>query len=88
MKAKIEGLYPGDPVIVDDQGRRISVILRLMPETPREVAELKKFCRMTDAFRFEIDEEFRENAAHIAPVFAERSFSVVQSPRYIEELAS
>ena len=85
MKAEIEGLFPGDPVIVDDQGRRISLIVRLMPETPREVAELKKFCRMTDAFQFVIDEEFRENTAHIAPVYAERSFSVVQSPKYIEE---
>ena len=86
MKAEIEGLYPGDPMIVDDQGRRISLILRLMPETPREVAELKKFCRMTDAFTFAIDEEYRDNTAHVAPVYAERSFSVVQRPSFVEEL--
>ena len=86
MKAQIEGLYPGDPMIVDEQGRRISLILRLMPENPREVAELKKFCRMTESFNFVIDEEFRTNTAHIAPVYAERSFSVVQRPAFADEL--
>ena len=78
MKAKIEGLRPGEPMIIDDQGRRLSLTLRLMPETPAEVAELRKFCRMTDAFTFHIDEDFRENTAHIAPVYGERSFSVAQ----------
>jgi hypothetical protein len=73
-------------MIVDHQGRRVSLILRLVPETPREVAELRKFCRLTDAFSFYIDEEFRENSAHIAPVFAERAFSVVQRPE-LEEVA-
>lgn len=85
MKAKFEGMRPGEPMIIDDQGRRVSLILRLMPETPEEVAELKKFCRMTDAFTFVIDEEYRDNSAHIAPVYAERSFSVVQRPLYLEE---
>ncbi len=83
MRAKFEGLRPGEPVIIDEQGRQISVTLRLMPETPTEVAELRKFCRMTDAFTFHIDEDFRENTAHIAPVYGERSFSVLQ--RYIME---
>lgn len=86
MKARFEGMRPGEPMIVDEQGRRISLILRLVPETPDEVAELKKFCRMTDAFTFVIDEEFRDNTAHIAPVYAERTFSVVQRSVYIEEL--
>ncbi len=85
MKAKFEGMRPGEPMIVDELGRRISLILRLVPETPEEVAELKKFCRMTDAFTFVIDEEFRSNSAHIAPVYAERSFSVVLRPAYSEE---
>ena len=85
MKAEFEGMRPGEPMIVDEIGRRISLILRLMPETPDEVAELKKFCRMTDAFTFIIDEEFRDNTAHIAPVYAERSFSVVLPPVYLEE---
>lgn len=85
MKAQFEGMRPGEPMIVDEQGRRISLILRIVPETPDEVAELKKFCRMTDAFTFIIDEEFRENAAHIAPVYAERTFSVVQKHTYVEE---
>ena len=86
MKARFEGMRPGEPMIVDEFGRRISVILRLVPETPDEVAELKKFCRMTDAFTFMIDEEYRDNTAHIAPVYAERSFSVVQPATYVEEL--
>ena len=86
MKARIEGMYPGEPAIVDDQGRRVTIVLSLVPETPREVAELKKFCRMTDAFTFTIDEEYRENSAHVAPVFAERGFSVLQRYSSIEEL--
>lgn len=86
MKAKIEGMRPGEPMIVDEMGRRISLTLRLMPETPDEVAELKRFCRMTDAFTFIIDEDFRDNAAHIAPVYGERSFSVVQRAVYAEEV--
>ena len=86
MKARFEGMRPGEPMIVDEQGRRISLILRLVPETPDEVAELKKFCRMTDAFTFIIDEDYRDNTAHLAPVYAERTFSVVQRSVYIEEL--
>ena len=86
MKANISGMRPGEPMIVDDQGRRISLTLRLVPETPEEVAELKRFCRMTDAFTFVIDEEFRENSAHLAPVFGERSFSVLQRPAFAEEI--
>jgi transcription termination factor Rho len=85
MKARFEGMRPGEPMIVDDQGRRISLILRLMPETPEEVADLKKFCRMTEAFTFVIDEDYRDNTAHIAPVYGERAFSVVQRPAYVEE---
>jgi hypothetical protein len=85
MKAKFEGMRPGEPMFIDEQGRRISLILRLVPETPEEVAELRKFCRMTDAFSFLIDEDYRENTAHIAPVYAERTFSVVQPAVYIEE---
>jgi hypothetical protein len=88
MKAKIEGMRPGEPMIVDEMGRRISLTLRLMPETPDEVAELKRFCRLTDAFTFVIDEEYRDNTAHIAPVYGERSFSVVQPPLYVEEVRS
>lgn len=80
MKAQIEGMFPGEPAAFDELGRRISLSLRLIPETPREVAELRKFCRMTEAFSFHIDEEYRSNTAHIAPVYAERSFSVV--PRH------
>jgi hypothetical protein len=85
MKAAFEGMRAGDPMIVDDQGRRISLILRLMPETPAEVAELKKFCRITEAFNFMIDEDYRDNTAHIAPVYAERTFSVVQPAVYLED---
>jgi hypothetical protein len=88
VKAEIEGMRPGEPMVVDELGRRISLTLRLVPETPSEVAELKKFCRMTDAFSFVIDEEFRENTAHIAPVYGERSFSVIQEqPTAIADLA-
>ena len=88
MKAEIEGMRPGEPMVVDEIGRRVSLTLRLVPETPAEVAELKKFCRMTDAFSFVIDEEFRDNTAHVAPVYGERSFSVIHdSPVPIEDLA-
>ena len=80
MKAEIEGMKPGEPTIQDDEGRRIALILRLVPETPEEVAELKKFCRLTDAFTFIIDEDYRFNQAHIAPVYGERTFSIV--PRH------
>ncbi len=73
-------------MIVDEFGRRISVTLRLVPETPEEVALLRKFCRMTDAFSFVIDEEYRDNTAHIAPVYGERSFSVVDRGSYLEEV--
>ena len=86
MKAYLEGMKPGEPIVVDDFGRRMSLTLRLVPETPSEVAELKKFCRMTDAFSFVIDEEFRDNTAHVAPVYAERSFGVVHKPILMEEL--
>lgn len=85
MKAQFEGMRPGDPVIMDEQGRRLSVILRVIPETPEEVAEVRKFCRLTDAFTFIIDEEYRANSAHVAPVYAERTFSVVQRTPYWEE---
>lgn len=78
MKADIVGMRPGEPMVLDDEGRKLSLTLRLVPETPEEVAELKKFCRMTDAFSFIIDEDFRDNAAHVAPVYGERSFSVVR----------
>lgn len=83
MKAEIEGMRPGEPTITDDEGRRIALVLRLVPETTDEVAELKRFCRMTDAFTFVIDEEYRTNSAHIAPVYGERTFSVV--PRHIND---
>ena len=88
MKAKFEGMRSGEPMIIDEIGRRISITLRLVPESPQEVAELRKFCRMTDAFVFHIDEEFRENTAHIAPVYGERTFSVVQPALYAEEITS
>lgn len=86
MKAQIEGMYPGEPMVLDDQGRRVSLVLRLIPESPAEVAQLKKFCRWTEAFSFHIDEDFRENSAHVAPVFGERSFSIVPRPAYPEEV--
>ena len=76
-------MRPGEPTITDDQGRRIALVLRLVPETPEEVAELKRFCRMTDAFTFVIDEEYRTNTAHVAPVYGERTFSIV--PRLVTE---
>lgn len=85
MKAHFEGMRPGEPTTVDELGRRLSVKLRLVPETPAEVAELKKFCRLTEAFSFVIDEEYRENTAHIAPVYAERMFSLGVDPlAYLE----
>ncbi|HZO90520.1 MAG TPA: hypothetical protein VFB38_19490 [Chthonomonadaceae bacterium] len=77
MKAVFEGMRVGEPAIKDEEGRLLSVILRLVPETPEEVAELKKFCRLTDAFTFIIDEDYRMNQAHIAPVYGERTFPVV-----------
>ncbi len=81
MKANFEGMRAGEPMIVDEQGRRISVILRLCPETPEEVAELKKFCRLTESFHFIIDEEYRNNEAHIAPVYAEQRFAITRHHR-------
>ena len=84
MKAEIEGMRPGEAFIVDDQGRRIALVLRLVPETPDEVAELKKFCRLTDAFTFVIDEDYRLNQAHVAPVYGERSYPVVTRTVYDE----
>lgn len=86
MKAQIEGMRPGEPVVMDEQGKRVSLVLRLIPETPQEVAELKKFCRLTESFTFVIDEEYRDNTAHIAPVYAERVINIVNRPFYLEEL--
>ena len=86
MKAQIEGTRPGDPVIVDDEGRRIALVLRLVPETPEEVAELKRFCRLTDAFTFVIDEDYRLNQAHVAPVYGERTFAIASRGVYEENL--
>ena len=83
MKAQFEGMRPGEPMIVDDEGRRTGVIVRLVPETPQEVAELRKFCRLTDAFSFHIDEDYRDNSAHVAPVYGERSFRVVERTLYL-----
>ncbi len=83
MKAQIEGMRPGEPVIMDEEGRRIALVLRIVPETPDEVAELKRFCRLTEAFTFVIDEEYRINQAHVAPVYGERTFHVAQ--RHIQE---
>ena len=83
MKAEIEGMRPGDATITDDTGRKIALILRIVPETPDEVAELKKFCRLTDAFSFVIDEDYRVNQAHIAPVYGERTFAVI--PKIYED---
>jgi hypothetical protein len=86
MKAQIEGMRPGDPVIVDDEGRRIALVLRLVPETPEEVAELKRFCRLTDAFTFVIDEDYRLNQAHVAPVYGERTFAIAARGAYEDSL--
>lgn len=79
MKAEFEGMKPGEPAVMDDMGRRLSVVLRLVPETPEEVAQLRKFCRLTDAFSFIIDEDYRDNNAHVAPVYGERSFGVAHN---------
>ena len=76
MKAEFEGMRPGEPVIRDEEGRRMALVMRIVPETPEEVAELKKFCRLTDAFTFVIDEEYRTNQAHVAPVYGERTFPI------------
>ena len=84
MKTHIEGMRPGDPTLRDEEGRKIALILRIVPESPEEVAELKKFCRLTDAFTFVIDEDYRLNQAHIAPVYGERTFSII--PRMVLEL--
>jgi hypothetical protein len=84
MKANIDGMRPGDPCMKDDDGRLLSIILRIVPETPEEVAELKKFCRLTDAFTFVIDEDYRTNQAHIAPVYGERTFAVTPRKRLLE----
>ena len=84
MKAEIEGMRPGEPAIKDDEGRLLSLVLRIVPETPEEVAELKKFCRLTDAFTFVIDEDYRTNQAHIAPVYGERAFAVIPRNVYFE----
>lgn len=86
MKAQFEGMRPGEPVIRDEEGRRIALVLRLVPETPEEVAELKRFCRLTDAFTFVIDEEYRTNQAHIAPVYGERTFPVASRSIHEEVL--
>jgi hypothetical protein len=84
MKALFEGMRPGEPAITDHEGRRIALILRLVPETPDEVAELKRFCRLTEAFTFVIDEEYRTNQAHVAPVYGERTFSIASRQFYEE----
>jgi hypothetical protein len=84
MKAQVEGMRPGEPAIKDEEGRLLSLILRLVPETPEEVAELKKFCRLTDAFTFVIDEDYRTNQAHIAPVYGERAFAIIPRNIYNE----
>jgi hypothetical protein len=86
MKANFEGMRPGELCVRDDEGRMLSIVLRIVPETPEEVAELKKFCRLTDAFTFVIDEDYRTNQAHVAPVYGERTFSVIRrkSPLEVE----
>lgn len=76
MKAVVEGMHPSDRMITDEEGRRVALTLRLVPETPEEVAELRRFCRLTDAFTFVIDDDYRENKAHIAPVYGERIFAI------------
>lgn len=85
MKAQIEGMRPGEPTIMDNEGRRIALILRLIPETPEDVAELKRFCRLTDSFTFVIDEDYRFNQAHVAPVYGERTFAIKRHVAYEEE---
>ena len=79
-------MRPGDAVIRDEEGRRMAVVMRIVPETPEEVAELKKFCRITDAFTFVIDEEYRTNQAHVAPVYGERTFAIQSRHIYDESL--
>jgi hypothetical protein len=86
MKAEFEGMRPGEPTIRDEEGRRIAIVLRIVPENPEEVAELRKFCRLTDAFTFIIDEEYRTNQAHVAPVYGERTFSVASRSIYDESI--
>jgi hypothetical protein len=86
MKAEFEGMRPGEPVLRDEHGRRVAIVMRLVPESPEEVAELKKFCRLTEAFTFVIDEEYRTNQAHIAPVYGERTFPVRVTDIYDEPL--
>jgi len=76
VKAHFEGMRTGEPAVVDDSGRRIAVVLRLVPETPQEVSELRRFCRLTGAFQFVIDDGYRPNSAHIAPVYGERRFRI------------
>jgi len=85
MKSEIAGLRPGEPSVVDDWGRKLSLTLRLIPETPAEVAELKWFCRLTDEFNFIIDEQYRANSAHIAPVYAEKNFSIARPTELVLE---
>lgn len=85
MKAQILGMRPGEPCLLDEEGRRVGLVLRIVPETPEEVAELKRFCRLTEAFTFVIDEEYRLNQTHCTPVYGERSFALV-SPHGLEEL--
>ena len=86
MQAVFEGMRPGDRMITDEEGRRVAIILRLVPESPEEVAELKRFCRLTDAFTFIIDDEFRDNQAHTAPVCGERTFAIrPKTARALEE---
>jgi hypothetical protein len=85
MKSRFEGLRPGDPRIVDANGRQLGLILRLVPETPEEVADLKRFCRLTDAFRFVIDDGYRSNSAHIAPVYGERMFEMLTAANTDED---
>ncbi len=75
MKAVIEGMRPGEPVLTDSDGRRVALVLKLVPETTDEVAELKRFCRLTDAFTFVIDEEYRLSKKYTAPVYGERTFA-------------
>ncbi len=86
MQAVFEGMHLGDRMLTDEEGRRVAIILRLVPESPEEVAELRRFCRLTDAFTFVIDDEYRENQAHIAPVYGERTFAIrPKTARILEE---
>ncbi len=85
MKALIEGMRPGEPILTDNEGRRIALVLRLVPETTEEVAELKRFCRMTDAFTFIIDEDYRISQKHAAPVYGERTFALAHRAESLEK---